>query len=145
LAKLLVTKLKFEGAQAAAREMAVLLKPLMPTDAVIVPVPTATGRVRGRGYDQAKLLARALSRETRLPCLDCLVRRGQTHQVGASRAERQRQLHGAFRPRKLDQIRGKHIVLVDDVVTTGATLETAARVLRQSGVARVEAAVFCAA
>jgi ComF family protein len=127
--------------------MAARLRPLLPTgrDVVIVPVPTATSRVRQRGYDQAKLLARALSRQARLPYLDCLARTGQAHQHGASRSQRLRQLTAAFRVRRQRAVRGSHIVLIDDVVTTGATLEAAAAVLHAAGATRVEAVVFCTA
>jgi ComF family protein len=147
IAKQLIWKLKLAGAQTAATAMAVRLQPLIPIDRdiLIVPVPTATGRVRRRGYDQAKLLARALSRQPRLPYLDCLTRSGQAHQHGASRAQRLQQLTAAFRVRRHNSIRGSHIMLIDDVVTTGATLEAAAAVLKAAGAARIEAVVFCAA
>jgi ComF family protein len=147
VAKKLVWKLKSAGAQAAAQSMAARLLPLAGTskELLVVPVPTATNRVRGRGYDQAKLLARELSRQARLPYLDCLMRSGHTHQVGALRHQRLSQLDGAFRVKDLQKIRGKHILLVDDVLTTGATLEAAAAVLRAAGAVWIEAAVFCAA
>jgi ComF family protein len=145
LAKELVAKLKFNGAQTAAREMAVLLRPFVPKEeSIIIPVPTATGRVRGRGYDQAKLLARALSRETRLPYLDCLVRQGQTHQVGSSREQRLLQLQHSFRLKRAGLVRSKRILLIDDVVTTGSTMEAAAAIMHEAGAIRIEALAFCA-
>lgn len=144
-AKELVARLKFSGARASARLMAARLVSFVDTDSMIVPVPTATSRVRSRGYDQAKLLGRELSRQARLPYLDCLVRAGQTHQVGASRQQRLRQLSNAFRVGTSGKVCGRRILLVDDVVTTGATLESAALVLRAAGASRIEAAVFCAA
>jgi ComF family protein len=146
VAKELVGRLKFAGAQAAARHMATRLIPFVDTRSLLVmPVPTASSRVRGRGYDQAKLLARELNRQARLPYLDCLVRSGNTHQVGSSRRQRMEQLREAFRVSAPEKIRGQHILLIDDVVTSGATLEAAAHVLRIAGAKRVEAAVFCAA
>jgi ComF family protein len=144
-AKELVAMLKFSGAQSASRQIAVLMMPFAPPGTLIVPVPTATGRVRRRGYDQARLLARDLSRRTGLPRLDCLVRSGQTHQVGADRELRLEQLRQAFRVRRAGAVSGRNVLLIDDVVTTGASLESAARVLRAAGAAHVEAATFCAA
>ena len=147
IAKELVGRLKFSGAQAAAERMALCLRSLLESEGklLIMPVPTASSRVRTRGYDQAKLLARELSRQTRLPYLDGIARSGHTHQVGASRERRKQQLHGAFRVTTPRKIQARHILLVDDVITTGATLEAAAKVLRASGAAQVEAVVFCAA
>lgn len=148
LAKELIKRLKFSGAQAAASIMAAHLSTLMEVSpgTLIVPVPTATSRARRRGYDQASLLARELSRQTRLSSLDCLARSGQTHQVGSSRQQRTHQLSGAFRLRAPQKnLKGMNIILIDDVVTTGATLEAATRALRPAGPARIEAVTFCAA
>jgi predicted amidophosphoribosyltransferase len=73
------------------------------------------------------------------------MRIGQAHQVGAGRAQRKKQLDGVFRPRHIERIKGQHIILVDDVLTTGATLESAARTLRRAGAAQVDAWVFAKA
>jgi len=145
IAKDLVWKLKFDGAQAAAGIMAANMKFLLKNgrsarEIVLVPVPTATSRVRQRGYDQADLLARALSRELGLPRLKCLARLGQTHQIGAGRRQRLQQLTSAFVVKK--SVFDTHIVLVDDVVTTGATLEAAAQVLKNAGAQHISALVF---
>lgn len=143
----LVWQLKFRGARAAADVMTRHMEPLVPADAgaIVIPVPTATRRVRQRGFDQAKLLARQLSRRTGLRYLDCLRRYGQTHQVGASREQRLTQLAGAFRAKKDVDLRNRRVVLVDDVLTTGATLETAAGVLTNLGANQVDAIVFAQA
>jgi ComF family protein len=146
--KELVHRMKYERAQAGTREVARLLAPLLigtPADLLLVHIPTATGRVRSRGYDHARLIARELSRCSGLESAALLGRLGQAHQVGATRAERLRQLEGAFRPLRPELIVGRQIVLVDDVLTTGATLETAARVLRRAGAARVDAVVLAQA
>lgn len=142
IAKDLIWKLKSGGAQAAAAVMAHHMANLVAKDQdyLIVPVPTATSRVRQRGYDQAKLLARALARQTRQRYADCLARHGQAHQVGASRQARLSQIEGALRVKR--RVQEARIVLVDDVTTTGATLESAALVLKQAGASHVEALTF---
>jgi len=146
--KELLHRTKYERARSGAVEMAALMTPLLryvPDDVVLVHVPTATARVRQRGYDHARLLVRALSQATALPVSTPLRRIGQAHQVGAGRAERLHQLHGAFRVVYPGSMQGKHIVLVDDVLTTGVTLETAARELKKTGAKQVSALVFAQA
>jgi ComF family protein len=145
IAKTLIWQLKLAGVQDVAQLMAERLAArtgLGSPEALIVPVPTATSRRRQRGYDQAKLLARELSRQTRLPYYDCLVRHGQTHQHGLSRRERLVQLHNSFRATRPKPVHNAHIILVDDVVTTGATLEAAARTLQAVGARQIDAVVF---
>jgi len=147
VAKDLVWRLKFDGMVAAAAEMARCLAPLMPAgpDVLLVPLPTATSRVRQRGYDQAGLLVRELSRLTGLPHATCLRRLGQHHQVGAGRQQRLAQLKDAYRPINAKLIAGKHIILVDDVLTTGASLEAAATTLKTAGARRITGLVFAQA
>lgn len=153
IAKDVLWKLKSGGAQAAAREMASLLLPFIPRspyspggpDVLVVHLPTATTRIRQRGYDQARLLARALAKQARLPYADVLARSGQAHQVGATRAERLIQLSDAFRVSSAWQVRGAHIILVDDVLTTGASFEAATKVLKAAGAAQVDAIAFARA
>lgn len=144
LAKKLIWRIKASGAQAAAAVMAARMAPLLERHerTVLVSVPTATSRVRQRGYDQTRLIARQLARQAGLPWLDCLRRSGQAHQVGAGRQQRRQQLQTAFRVSQQRFVRGAHIMLVDDVVTTGATLEAAAHVLLEAGATRIEAVTF---
>jgi len=144
VAKDIVWRIKFDGAQSVTKDLAACLANLLPREQefYLVPVPTTTGRARQRSYDQAKLLARALSRQTGHPYRDYLARIGKTHQIGSSRQERLRQLSGCFRVKSFNSVRGRRLILIDDVVTTGATLEAAATALRQAGAKRVEAVVF---
>ncbi|MBC7707774.1 hypothetical protein H7Y63_00950 [Polaromonas sp.] len=112
--------------------------------ALIVPIPTATQRVRQRGYDQSYLIARAFSRKTTAQFTPVLRRLGQQRQRGASKSTRAIQLSDAYWLRHYN-FKNRHVVLVDDVVTTGATLESAARLLRAAGATRVEAIIFAKA
>ena len=146
----LVHMLKFDGVRAAAQDMAAMMAPLPvgldESEMVyIVHIPTATSRVRQRGYDQAELLAQALAKQLDIQHRSLITRIGQSRQVGAKRADRLSQLQGAFRLRHEALIKGAHIVLVDDVITTGATLETAARALKKAGARQVDAIVFAQA
>ncbi len=147
VAKSLVWKLKFDGARAgttvAADMMASSFVP--PAGAIITHVPTATSRVRQRGYDQAYLIARQLARRTGLSYQPLMLRLGHAQQHGATRRQRLAQLQGAFRVPHPDAVLGAHIVLVDDVITTGKTLEAAAASLKAAGARRVEALVFAQA
>lgn len=147
--KKLVWRLKYDGAQAAAKSMAESMLPLLPKPAglqsVIVPVPTASARVRQRGYDQATLLAKELSRLSGLPRRRLLSRQGQAHQVGANRQQRLAQLENAFCVNSASGVSAIRLILVDDVLTTGATLEAAARSLQRAGARHVEAVVYAQA
>jgi len=148
LSKKLVHKLKFERASEAAKAMAKLMAKNIPDeDWLIVPVPTASSRIRRRGYDQAQLIARHLSKIMANDTHSALVRLGQKRQVGETRKQRQLQIAGQFAssPRAATKIAGRNILLIDDVMTTGATLESAARAIKPLKPARICAAVFAAA
>lgn len=108
--------------------------------ATLVPVPLHRSRLRGRGYDQALELARPLARRLRLPlCADGLYRARDTlPQSRLDAAGRRRNLRQAFAWRA-SVPPPTHAILIDDVMTTGATLEAAARALRRAGAHRVEA------
>lgn len=147
VAKDLVWQLKFQGAQAAAREIADQLAGLVPhlEGFVIVPVATATSRIRQRGYDQATLIARALAARTGLPYAAALRRSGQHHQLGSGRQQRLSQLQHAYRVVRPMSLKDQHVILIDDVLTTGATLEAAAKAIKAAGANRVSGLVFARA
>lgn len=114
----------------------------------LVPVPLKPQRLMSRGYNQAWELVKALrARLTRAPAglSDALVRLGDApDQHSLAREQRLRNLSGAFAaaPHRLQALRGKRVLLVDDVSTTGTTLHSAALALRQAGVAQVQGLVI---
>ena len=108
---------------------------------VIVPVPLATSRKRSRGYNQALLLAKEVSREAGLPLTEALRRTGNAapQAQSASADERRRNVAGAFEIARPGDLAGRHVLLIDDVATTGATLNAGAIELIEAGAASVEA------
>lgn len=115
--------------------------PAPPTGAVLVPVPLAPSRLRVRGFNQSELVARALGRRWGRDVAPGALQRGEGHgeQRGASRSTRARQVVGAFRaPGPVPEL----CWLVDDVLTTGATLHACALALRRGGAVGVGAVCF---
>jgi len=138
----LIHVFKFERARAGYLPIARQLVESVPRlDAVVVPVPTATSHVRQRGYDHTVLIAKQFAREQNLPYQSMLWRLGQQRQVGAEKAVRLRQAASFFEIKPRQSLPDR-VLLIDDVLTTGATLQAAARCLRQAGVKEVNAAVF---
>ncbi len=134
-----LASLKYAGASRIAALLAAEALPALARleavagDPVLVPVPVHAERRRIRGYNQAELLAHELARGARLPVADLLVRRlPTTKQHGLNRADRMRNLRGAFGLRDGADVPAT-VVLIDDIVTTTATLEACARVLRDAG------------
>jgi ComF family protein len=146
-AKELVHQLKYERARAAAVPMAHLIAEVVgsrPDSTVITFIPTANRRVRQRGYDHAARIAKEVAKVCGLPYRPLLGRSGHQRQVGATRALRQTQLQDAFYLRSRKAM-PEAVILIDDVITTGSSLASAANVLHQAGITHVEAAVFAAA
>lgn len=140
-ARELVTALKFGARLGLARPAAAAIAAGAPDGLLvgeIVPVPPAPWRRRRRGFDAAEALARALADEAGLPVRPCLRRSQGRRQVGRPRAQRL-----ADPPRiRVAGAAPKRAVLVDDVLTTGATLAACARALRAHGTIRVVALAF---
>lgn len=142
----LLHALKYEGQRRAADRLAELMaddpavRSVLEGELVLVPVPLHPVRRRARGFNQSELLARELAR--RVPSLpaapEVLVRRRDTaSQTGLSAAQRRRNVRGAFAVRHRSRVAGRRVVLVDDVLTTGATVRECARVLREAGAREV--------
>jgi ComF family protein len=147
VAKDLIHALKFSRTQAAAGDISqrlAIIHSKADYDTVSY-VPTANSRVRSRGYDQAYLIAKELARKRSLPCQALLLRTGEGRQVGQSRQMRHTQMLSAFKANNQEKFRNKHVLLIDDVITTGATCEAAARVLIDAGARRVSVVVFAVA
>ncbi|HWS78125.1 MAG TPA: ComF family protein [Thermomonas sp.] len=139
----LLPRLKFHADFAAGRVLPQCMAERcasLPRPGAIVPIPLHRARLRQRGYDQALELARPLARALRLPLLAGALHRDKatTAQSRLDAGARQRNLRAAFRV-ATDTLLPAHVVLVDDVMTTGATLHAAANALRKAGVARVDA------
>ncbi len=143
-----IRRLKYGGARGAgrpdlARPLGALLAPHLPRDVdVVVPVPLHPRRLAERGFSQAAAVARAARPPA--PVRDLLRRQRATdEQAGLTRAARGRNVKGAFvAARRLD---GQRVLLVDDVVTTGATAAACTRALRAAGAASVVVAALARA
>jgi ComF family protein len=133
---------KFSGRRALARPLAALVMEqcvaAMPADIeAVVPVPLARAREHQRGFNQAALLARKIARRLEIPTRPrWLARvRATLPQSDLPATARRANVRGAFRASR--HVAGRHVLLVDDILTTGATLGECARVLREGGARRV--------
>jgi len=139
----LLPRLKFAGDLAAGRLVAQLMAERLrdaPRPQALIPVPLHRARLRRRGFDQTLEIARPLGRALGLPVLDgALVRTKLTREQSTlSAVARRRNLKDAFSARPKLPLPA-HVALIDDVMTTGATLRAAAVALRRAGVERVDA------
>lgn len=137
---------KFRGRRALAAPLGDLLADMggrLPAGvpALLLPVPLHPRRERERGFNQASLLARRVGRAWRVPVRDdVLVRAVATpSQTELDAPARRANVRDAFRLRRPETITGCHVLLVDDILTTGATLSECARCLREGGAATVGA------
>lgn len=135
-----IQRLKFENHRLAARTLGYLLAGQVMSrispegNNVIVPVPLHARRLAARGYNQAALLAQAISEHCGVPIAHALWRQRETSpQARLSMRERRQNLRGAFRVTEPAAVRGRHVVLIDDVYTTGVTTREAALALLRAG------------
>ncbi len=141
----LVWNIKYKRQRQTARLLGGYLAdtlPFLSSDTIVAPLPTASSRVRRRGYDQAIVLAQSFAAKRNLECKELLNRKDQKELIGKRRSDRMKLMADSFRLKAGVSFRGKSILLVDDVLTTGASLESAAKLLRKAGASRVDAAVI---
>ena len=139
----LVQRLKFDGKLYAARLLGELMADGVASRAIdlpeaILPVPLHPARLRQRGFNQAVALSRILARRLRRPVVSggCRRVKATAAQTGLDAQQRRRNLQGAFELRQGVSL--THVALVDDVMSTGATLRAMAQVLRRAGVRRID-------
>ncbi|MGN6156068.1 MAG: ComF family protein [Sphingomicrobium sp.] len=143
ISRSIALRLKYGRKTALARTMSRYMRPLveaLPSDALLVPVPLHPPRLWGRGFNKSAIVARELSRRTGLPvAVDALRRTRSTPPLkGMGIRQRRRVVAGAFRANPGAELRGRTVVLVDDVFTTGSTANACARVLKRAGAERVD-------
>ncbi len=140
-----ITLLKYSavtplGAWFAARMAEMVAREPAPFAAdVVVPVPLHATRLRERGYNQAELIARPLAKRLRLPFRSYLLvrTRPRPDKLKLTRQERWRTVRGAYALREGNRVDKLRVLLVDDVFTSGATLDACARALRRAGASSV--------
>ncbi len=142
--KELILRLKFSRNRSAAEVGAELI--LMRIDLnhmifdVVTAVPVSASRYRERGYNQSELIARVIARKLGLQYQSLLGRQNGEHQLGKDRNTRIEQVKDVFYSQK--QCTNSRVLIIDDVVTTGATLDSCARILKTNGAKNVWGAVI---
>jgi ComF family protein len=137
----LVHLFKYSGVRPLARPFGRFMIQALPRDAsfdFIVPMPLHWFKQWQRGFNQADLLAREIGKKWGVPVRPVIRRRRATSpQAGLTNAKRRANVQGAFRIARGKPLQGMRVLLVDDVVTTGATASACARVLKRAGAAHV--------
>jgi ComF family protein len=133
-----INQLKFHGVKRLSKPLGILLQSLdLPAMDGIVPVPLSIKKLRERGFNQSLLIARTVSKEIKVPLLiDILLKKKDTPpQIGLSAKERLLNLKNAFEVK--GDVDGLRLLLVDDVMTTGATVTECSKVLMKAGAKEV--------
>jgi len=140
---------KFRVGEMLGKALAALVAqdPVLRDADLVCPIPLHRARMRERGFNQSLLLAAAISMGTGIPLVEPLVRRKNTKSQTTMKTteKRQKNIKGAFALSQGVDVSGKSVLLVDDVFTVGATLDSASRVLLEAGAAKVFGAVIAAA
>lgn len=148
--KTMIKQLKYHGWQSLADDLAEITTGLITTpnvvikDFIIVPLPLHPSRHRERGFNQAELLATKIGRKLNLPVINDILTKVQNTPAQAKVSDwqaRERNISGSFDINNPENLRGKNIILVDDVFTSGATLNEASRVLKLAGAKKIIALV----
>jgi ComF family protein len=140
----LIGDFKFQNMQAAHLPLSSLLNERidqLPKDTIVVPIPTVAGHIRERGYDHTLLLARNVAQHHQIQLKQVLSRATSTKQCDATRSQRIAQAKAAFKVTGSIDSSAPYL-LIDDVVTTGATIKYAAEALYQAGATQIWVAVI---
>jgi predicted amidophosphoribosyltransferase len=136
LTKSLLREFKFERASAGIKPLGFITSSLPVRDAreeyVVTYIPTISPHVRSRGYDHARRIAKQIASQRNLKCVSLLFTDSKHRQVGADKMTRSRQVQQAYKVKESVH-KNKIVLLVDDIVTTGATLEAATTALKEAG------------
>jgi ComF family protein len=151
----LIHLFKYQGVRPAGQVLAQLLQRaiaqlVLPEPLLLIPVPLWTGKHKARGFNQAEAIARAFLGAQKPGSIQLdtttLVRRRETaSQTGLTRKQRRANVRGAFAVGGKERIRGRSILLIDDVMTTGTTVNECARVLRRAGAKEIYVATVARA
>jgi ComF family protein len=144
----LLRSLKFDLKRQAVEPIGSMMVDILensqiPANCIICPVPTAPSRIRQRGFDHTKLIAKQISSiHNGVKFQTLLGRTSNVRQLGSSRNQRMKQMEQEFYVKQPKNIEGRTILLVDDIMTTGASLSSASKALKKAGAKRVYAVVF---
>lgn len=144
LAKELVAASKYNSRRGGLYRMAEILNGRIADMqfSIVTHLPTTSDRIRSRGFDQSQILAKEIAAHRKLPYAPLLHRKHRDHQVGGTRSQRLERASSAYQAVNVSSIDGAQVLLVDDVMTTGASIASASQILIQAGAKSVDVAVF---